>query len=29
LLSFQRDGFERIVANAVEAAQKRAAELAK
>jgi pyrroline-5-carboxylate reductase len=29
LLSFQRDDFERIVANAVEAAQKRAAELAK
>jgi pyrroline-5-carboxylate reductase len=29
LLSFQRDGFERIVANAVKAAQQRAAELAK
>ncbi|TFH75376.1 pyrroline-5-carboxylate reductase [Gammaproteobacteria bacterium LSUCC0112] len=29
LLSFQRDGFERIVANAVEAAQRRSAELAK
>lgn len=29
LLSFQRDGFERIVASAVEAAQQRAAQLAK
>ncbi|MDO8907883.1 MAG: pyrroline-5-carboxylate reductase [Pseudohongiella sp.] len=29
LLSFQRDGFERIVASAIEAAQQRAAQLAK